>query len=157
LTLDSSINRQTQHKNRKNMKSFKLIHRLGAIMGIFWGLGVSEAQSQTNWTGTYRVGDPHVKESAQGSLEIVHNQAGMRFWLSYSDQGQQAVLEGIITEKNGQFIHTNPKNSCTIIFQPKSGELILSQDSDSKTCGLANGMDISGSYQKTQHSTQNIK
>jgi hypothetical protein len=105
-----------------------------------------------------------VKESAQGLLEILEvspNQA--RFALTFSDQGHSSHLSGTLTGEvsKGQLVyfsdHLDKNSPCTVIFQAKNGELILSQDASSKACGLAAGLDISGSYQKISDKPKNLK
>jgi hypothetical protein len=141
--------------------------KISTLAGLFLVIFVcfgDNIRAQSSLTGTYRAGDPNVKESAQGLLEILEtspNQA--RFSLTFSDHGQSSQLTGTLMGEisKGQLVYFNDQldksSPCTIVFQSKNGELILSQDASSKSCGLAAGLDVSGSYQKISDKPQSLK
>jgi hypothetical protein len=118
---------------------------------VFFLASASLLNAQT--TGTYRLGDPNVTESAHGVLEI-KPAAGenIEFRLTYTDHGQKISLQGtaVLKAKNN-FVYTKAgsgKMPCQIQIQDNGHEILFLLDSSNADCGLPTNFDISGTYQK---------
>lgn len=104
-------------------------------------------------TGTYRLGDPNITESANGILELKPAAAeNIEFRLTYTDHGQKINLQGIaVLDAKKNFVYTKAgsgKMPCQIQIQDNGHEILLLLDSSNGDCGLPTNFDISGTYQK---------
>jgi hypothetical protein len=109
-------------------------------------------------TGTYRLGDPDIKESAHGLLELKPAVGeSMEFRLTYSDHGQKINVQGTaVLDAKKNFTYTKAgsgKKPCKIQFQDNGHEILLLLESTNADCGFATGVDISGTYQKISTKT----
>lgn len=104
-------------------------------------------------TGTYRLGDPNITESANGILEL-KPAAGenIEFRLTYTDHGQKINLQGLaVVKAKNNFVYTKAgsgSKACQIQIQDNGHEILLLLESNNLDCGLPTNFDISGTYQK---------
>ncbi len=105
-----------------------------------------------SWEGTYRLGDPDIKESSLGVLQIKQISAKeIQFSLQFTDQNLKANVSGkmaIDASKTAiYFFETNKsKTPCSFIMQWSGQEIFLTQESSAESCGFSSNVDISGTY-----------
>ncbi len=125
---------------------------LFSVLLVFVGFS-ADAWGQSKYAGTYRLGDPNIKESSVGHLRISEAQGGKHYLeLEYLQDGATSRIAGDLTvqaDKNSAvFFLDKGKKPCALIIQFKNSEAFVIQDSESADCGFAAGIDITGSYQK---------
>ncbi len=118
--------------------------------------------AQTSWTGAYRLGDPNIKESSHGLLDVSQVAPDQwKFILHFHDQQQEGTISGIFTiaSNKTQGVYATDKNDpsapCSIIFQLKNNEIFITQDGTAKSCGFGAELDATGSYLKYNEKPMN--
>lgn len=108
--------------------------------------------AQSKYVGTYRLGDPNIKESSLGLLRISEVQGKHVLDLEYHHAGTTSRLTGDLSvqaDKNSAvFFADKGKKPCALIIQFKGSEAFVIQDSEAAACGWTADTDITGSYQK---------
>ena len=108
--------------------------------------------AQNSWDGTYRLGDPDIKESSLGILQIKQlSDKEIRFSLQFSDHNLRGNVGGqmsIDASKTAIYFSDgqNPQNPCSFILQWSGQEIFISQESSAESCGFSPKLDISGTY-----------
>lgn len=123
------------------------------LASFFFFFLASASMINAQTTGTYRLGDPNVTESAHGILEIKPAVGqNIEFRLTYTDNSQKISLQGtaVVNAKN-KFVYTKAgrsKTPCQIQIQDNGHEILLLLESNNLDCDLPTNFDISGTYQK---------
>jgi len=105
-----------------------------------------------SWEGTYRLGDPDIKESSLGVLQIKQvSDKEIRFSLQFTDHSLKANISGkmaVDASKTAIFFSDglNPKTPCSFIMQLSGQEIFITQESSAESCGFSPKADISGTY-----------